>query len=412
MFGDLSPRSTGGYEVATCQANERSTLVASSDWMAGLRLPDLPVRPSLAMERFVRYLTQSSQGRTIFRGWLKRSGRYRSLVGKALRDRGLPEDLQALVFLESGYVPTAVSPAGAVGIWQFMTATARIYGLTVEPGYDERRSVARSTDAAVRHLSDLYAHFGSWELTLAAYNVGYKGILRRVQELSTNDFWVMSQIDGALPKEAVLYVPKVFGLALILRNLDRFGFDDLPVDRPVVTADLEVPPGAPLAVVARASGTSLRNLRALNPEFLSSVVPKNGAPRSVHVPPGGLARAYTMLPRLLAERAEHTLDEHVAEDFDWGADELSRSSRGPLLESADSPEDPHLVFYRTTDGETLQGIARQFHISVEPIVRENHLDPTAKLQKGMLLKIQVPDTALSKLASMRVLPTKRAPQSP
>src|SRR6185436_13264228 len=108
--------------------------------------------------------------------------------------------------------------------------------------YDERRSVERASQAAVRHLSDMRDRFGSWDLALAAYNMGYKALVDRIKDVSTNDFWTLSELEGVLPRETQLYVPKVLAAAVILRNLDRFGFDDVRTDAPVATADLECPP--------------------------------------------------------------------------------------------------------------------------------------------------------------------------
>lgn len=426
-----------GVERRLCNAGDVDPAAAAEpmgNWMVGLRAPDLPVHASVRVERFFRYLTESTSGRKLFRAWLKRSGRYHDVVARALHDRGLPQDLEALVFVESGYSPAAVSSEGAAGLWQFMPGTAHVYGLAVDEDYDERRSIEKSTDAATRYLSDLYERFGSWELAMAAYDMGYGRLTQRVQELSTNDYWTLSLVRGAIPDEALAYVPKVIAVALLLRNLDRFGFDEVQPDPPTLTSDLDVPGGTPLRLVARAAGTSVERLRQLNPELLAANVPDRGGLLSIHVPPRGVARANTMLSRLLAHWHPGS-DEQVDDGFDWGTDEILRTparrmprtsfwddpSRGgigfrtPLDaqpppaaeqgadEGAAADGDTAVVFYRVDEGETVAGIARRFGIRSAEVVADNRLDPAAKLQKGMLLKLHVPRVALSRLASERPL---------
>jgi membrane-bound lytic murein transglycosylase D len=434
-----------GVEKRLCNADDVDPQAAAdppTNWMVGLRAPDLPMHASVRVERFFRYLTESTNGRKLFRNWLKHSGRYHDVVAGALHERGMPQDLEAVVFVESGYSPTAVSSEGAVGLWQFMPGTAHVYGLAVDEDYDERRSIQKATMAATRYLSDLYERFGSWELAMAAYDMGYGRLTQRVQQLSTNDYWTLSLVRGAIPDEALAYVPKIMAVALLLRNLDRYGFDEVEQDSPLASSELEVPGGTPLRLLARAAGTSVEKLHQLNPELLSAYVPERGSGLLMRVPPRGLARANTMLPRLLAHWHPGS-EERVDEGFDWGADELGsppvrraprmsstwsdpfaipRAARPPVEPADTEPGERErdaadegapggaategetvLVFYRVDDGESLGSIARRFGIRTARVVADNRLDPAAKLQKGMLLKLRVPRTALSRLASERPL---------
>jgi membrane-bound lytic murein transglycosylase D len=425
-----------GAERRLCNADEvdpQAVAPPQANWMVGLRAPDIPVHASVRVERFFRYLTESTNGRKLFRAWLKRSGRYHDVIAKTLHDRGLPQDLEAVVFVESGYSPTAVSSEGAVGLWQIMPGTAHVYGLAVDEDFDERRSIQKATDSATRYLSDLYERFGSWELAMAAYDMGYGRLTQRVKEISSNDYWTLSLVRGAIPDEALAYVPKVIAVSLLLRNLDRFGFDEVEQDQPLLSSELEVPGGTPLKIVARAAGTSVERLHLLNPELLSGYVPERGANMTLHVPSRGVARANTMLPRLLSHW-HGGAEERQDDGFDWGSEEVPQVPRraprmssvwndpfavpraprppvdaqGPELAepqvAGDTPDaETVVVFYRTDDGETIQGIGRRFGIRPARIVADNRLDPVAKLQKGMLLKLHVPRTAVSRLASERPL---------
>jgi membrane-bound lytic murein transglycosylase D len=295
----------------------------AAEGFGGLKMPDLHVPSNPQVQKYIRYFTENHEGRKTFLEALRRSGRYQEVIAKSLRELGLPQELIAVAFIESGFSTEAVSTAGAVGLWQFMPSTARAYGLTVESSVDERVSIWRSTEAAAHHLSDLYQRFRSWELALAAYNLGFDGLQNRLDDFDVDDFWTLAESPGALPKETAHYVPKVLAAAMIFANLEAFGFASIERAAPVDATELDVPGGTSLALAARAAGTSLRTLRDLNPELLSDVAPKRGATWTLHVPPAGLTRARTMLPRLAADGDDAA---QVSEDFDWGKDDLRTGS--------------------------------------------------------------------------------------
>lgn len=293
---------------------------SSTDFLQGLNQPNLPIASHDSVRRYIDFFSSSEKGREMFSTWLKRSGRYRAIIGEALRKKGLPSDLEAMVFVESGFWPTAKSSAGAVGLWQFMPATARAYGLTVNSTYDERRNPWRSSEAAADHLSDLYGRFKSWDLALAAYNYGYHNVERRMSETEVTDFWDVVDREGILPEETRRYVPKIHAVAVILNNLDHFGFRADDLEEALRAAAFEVPPGTSLTSLARAAGTSVPQFRQLNPEFLSNIVPDPGGPVVVHVPSSNLARARIMLPRLLGGKLRE-LPASQDDFFDFGGDD-------------------------------------------------------------------------------------------
>jgi membrane-bound lytic murein transglycosylase D len=262
----------------------------------------------------------------------------------------------------------------------------------------------------------LYEKFGSWELALAAYDMGYKGMLERVKDTGSNDYWTLAKIDGALPREAALYVPKILAVAVLLNNLEHYGFDDTHVDPPLSVANLEVPAGLDLATIARAAGTSVQRIHELNPELLGSAIPDRGRSFFAHVPAGGLARAHAILPRLLDRRDRDELELRVGQNFDWGKDEIPRAgSRRDDDEPLDlfragrrtaqprpaDPEGTHTVFYRVGERETLDDVARMFGVSPGDVADENYLDPGAKLQKGMLLSLTVRADQMSRIEKKR-----------
>ena len=167
--------------------------------------------------------------------------------------------------------------------------------------------------------------------------------------------------------------------------------------------------------MARAAGTSVEFLHELNPELLSDMVPDRGRDFFLHIPSSGLARARTMLPRLLDRDTRDGLERRVGRNFDWGKDEMSPRQERPERDDRDSDDAGHNMLYRVGDHESLADIARSFGTSEDDIVQDNYLDPTAKLQRGMLLSIRVRGDVMARLsrkrAAARIDPRDAAPST-
>jgi soluble lytic murein transglycosylase-like protein len=147
----------------------------------------------------------------------------RSVLEPILREEGVPQQLAAVVLVESGGTSTALSAKGARGLWQFMPDTARRYGLVVTASSDERLDPYKSTHAAARYLRDLYTQFGNWPLALAAYNAGEDAVQRAVERTSSHDFNSIARL-GVLPLETRSYVPAVLNAIGLIATGGR----DLP----------------------------------------------------------------------------------------------------------------------------------------------------------------------------------------
>lgn len=380
------------------------------DFLEGLVLPDIAVRRHERVQKYLRYFTSTVKGRGVFVQWLKRSGRYRNIIAEHLSRYDLPQDLASVVFIESGFWPNARSSAGALGMWQFMQKTAGAYGLVVRPDYDERKSIWASTDAAARHLDDLHTRFGNWDLALAAYNAGYGRIEETAEQMGTSDFWELSNIEGALPQETALYVPKILAVAVIDNNLEVFGFADVEQEDPISAEPIDVEPGTRLSLVARAAGTSVRNLKDLNPQISGSTVPDIGGPVSLYVPASGVSRARALLPRLLGGGSE-PLDSVVSDDFDWGRDRLNPDGLSALeltgVASADDKAakevlppsalddvaelgpDAAIVVYEVMAGDTLNEIADAFAVPMRALAQMNSLQNPSHIMIGQRLRLPV-----------------------
>ncbi|MEO0325620.1 MAG: lytic transglycosylase domain-containing protein, partial [Myxococcota bacterium] len=192
-----------------------------------LRPTDLPVRWQAQVLRYLDYFKSDRRGRRLMRGWIQRSARYGAMIQRELRAAGQPEDLRCVAMAESGFDPTVRSRRGAAGMWQFVEGTGAEYGLTRDRWVDARLDPVASTRAAARFLGDLHQRFGSWELALAAYNMGYGALLRAIRKYNTNDYWTLAALEAGLPFETRIYVAKISACAVVMRNPERFGFGEL-----------------------------------------------------------------------------------------------------------------------------------------------------------------------------------------
>lgn len=166
----------------------------------------------------IRYDPQSYSGSSAnLNNARSRLASLRPVIEPILREAGIPSELAAVVLVESGGDPMALSPKGARGLWQLMPETARRYGLIVDNTEDDRLDIEKSTHVAARYLSDLYSEFGSWPLALAAYNTGEQNLQHAIDRSRSTDFNVLSSL-RLLPLETRNYVPAVLAAATRLTN--------------------------------------------------------------------------------------------------------------------------------------------------------------------------------------------------
>lgn len=296
---------------------ERDPNRPMSTWLQGLKMPEIPVEDDPRVKRMFEYYTENPVGRETLQAMLFRCGAYRDMIHANLVKYELSKDLLALVFAESTCAPLAKSPLGAAGLWQFMPSGARAYHLRVKEGVvDERLNPYKATEAGVRYMRDLRAKLGSWELAFAAYNVGPFGLMARLERAGGDvGFWDLVD-NELLPEETSNYVPTIQALALILNNLPRLRFATSQMRAPRLTADLDVPPGTRLSLVARASATSTTELKKYNLDILGENVPNVPGGFAVQVPKDVVWQARDTLRELLAQRDDADLC--VSPAFDWG----------------------------------------------------------------------------------------------
>lgn len=258
---------------------------------------DIDVAPYESHAR-VEHFVQRFSGplKQAFEVALERQSRFAPMIFERLRAGGLPEDMIYLSLIESWYDPHAYSIAAAVGMWQFMTATAKDVGMRVDWWVDERRDPVRSTEAAVRYLNELNADFNSIYLSAAAYNGGpgrvSRGIAAHADKLAgaagDDLFFALSDNTAALRPETRDYVPKLIAAALVGKNPTRYGIEVRRVE-PWGFDSVSVEANVPLAAVAKAAGVPLDTLRDYNPQYLRGMTPPGGPAVWLRVPVGSAA---------------------------------------------------------------------------------------------------------------------------
>lgn len=326
------------------------------------------------VEQYVRYY-QGHQ-REFFERAFERKHKYWPTIQTIFAERGIPEDLGYVAFVESGMNPHARSHAGARGLWQFIPSTGKIYHLRhVDDFYD----VVKATEAASEYLLDLIGIFGSrsFLLATAAYNVGERRIERCLRDLDdpfgSRSFW---EIRGCLPPETREYVPRILAAAVVASDPARFGFDlageeEMKERYDVVT----IPVPTRLSYLAERSGTSVAELRTANTDLATNATSTPVRNFPLYVPRGGgelLARTFQAAPGPLEVRRER-------------APPPPRPSVDPLTRGDALAGEP--FDYEARRGDTLEEIARGFGVTVEDLKDWNPFLRQRVLYRGDRLRV-------------------------
>lgn len=242
--------------------------------------------PTLLNEKVKEFIDFfQTKADTFFTNSLARSQVYEGMMKKIFREKNMPEELFYLALIESGFNPYALSRSKASGIWQFMTNTARRFGLKVDKWVDERRDPEKSTYAAAEYLKSLHEMFNCWYLATASYNAGEGKILEAMRRANSQDFWEISK-HRYLKQETKEYVPMLLAAMIIAQDPQKYGFSQVNYQPPLSYEKVGVPPGTRLDRIARAAETDLAEIRALNPSLRREKTPPNGTPFEIKLPPG------------------------------------------------------------------------------------------------------------------------------
>lgn len=311
--------------------------------------PDnIPITYNKRVEHYINLF--SHKQRKNFEKWLLRSQTIFPKLEKLLKEQGLPTDFAYLPLIESGYNPNARSRMNAVGLWQFIRSTGKIYGLRIDPYVDERRDLHKSTLAAANYLMDLKEEFGSWELSMAGYNCGNLRVRRTMNTTNSDDYWYLASI---LPRETRNYVPKYIAAMLISKNPERYGFPKYDyIEEEIVK--VSVPPEKKLSEIAEVVDIEPKELKSLNPSLIAGITPPK-------------------------EHFQINIPSSHKEIFESKTTEIAslKSYKKKFTTT---------ITYRVRSGDSLSVIARRFGSSVSSIKRANNLK-SSFIRTGQRLRI-------------------------
>jgi membrane-bound lytic murein transglycosylase D len=305
---------------------------------------DLPLMMTDEVAGYINYFSNRGKG-TLERA-LVRSGRYRDMIQRTLKEEGVPQDLIYLAEAESGFQPLALSRAGARGMWQFVAQRAQAYGLRKDWWVDERQDPERSTRAAAKHLKDLYNQFGDWYLALAAYNSGPGAVQGAVERTGYADFWELYR-RRVLPQETKNYVPIILAVTIMAKNPAQYGLQHLVPEQPPEVDRVTINYPVDLRLVAECVDASLPALQELNPALLRMTTPRD-------------ASFELRLPAGSKDRYERAIAAIPADMRVWWR------------------------YHRVGEGDTLAAVAKKYKASSREIAAVNNLSgdelaPDAKL---------------------------------
>jgi membrane-bound lytic murein transglycosylase D len=310
---------------------------------------DFPLEVNRYVEKYIEYFT--GRGRKYMQAWLERSGKYFPMMAKIFEEEGVPQQLIFLSMPESGLAPNARSWARAVGLWQFIRSTGRMYDLDVNFYVDERRDPEKSTRAAAKHLRDLYVANGDWYTAMASYNCAPRSVKRAMRKAGSSDFWKYRRY---LPRETRNYIPQYIAVTLIGSNPQKYGFENIKYQKPLDYTVVEINEAIDLNVLAKCAGIDKKELKDLNPSLVQH-----------HTPPS-TGRAFQLK---IPSRSLAAFNENI-----------KNIPAGAKLQ---------YVLHKVKKNETLSHIAYRYKVSVSQLAKLNNMSLRSTLRIGKTLKIPV-----------------------
>jgi len=306
---------------------------------------DVPLDNREVLERLEKELLITLSDRTQVILWIKRSNRYMPYIEEMLNENDMPEDLKYVAIIESALRPHAGSRKGAIGFWQFMKETGLNYGLTIDKYKDERRNIFSSTKAAINYLRALYADFGSWTLSAAAYNMGEDRLKSEIQEQKAHNYYKLY-----LSIETQRYMLRIIAAKLILSDPEKYGFilneDDLYPPLQFDPIYLTLSQRVPIHIIAQSAGTYFKAIKDLNPELRGHYI-REGT-HSILVPKGSAVDFHPRFEKALTE---------------WSLENKERT-------------------YLVKRGDNLTLIAERFNVSLQDLLIWNNLKPRNHIHPG------------------------------
>lgn len=309
---------------------------------------------------------------------------------KAIFDKyDLPEELVYITIIESALNPTAVSKAGATGIWQFMYGTGKLYGLEVNSYVDDRRDPYKATEAAALHFRDLYNIFGDWGLAISAYNCGAGNVRKAIQRSGgKTDFW---GVYPYLPRETQNYFPAFIGAMYMMTYHNLYGIQPAKMSIPSDVDTVMINKETHFQQIANVLGISYDEIKTLNPQYKKDIVPAFSEPMPVRLRSNDLLRYIAMSDSV----SKYNYDTYFnpTKNLNQVAAEGTLTDDGMMIVQK-TPNKYHVV----KKGETLGRIASKYGVTVTSLKSLNRLHSTSLrvgqkllVKKGTTVKVPNPN---------------------
>lgn len=297
---------------------------------------------------------------------------YFPIFEAALEKYQVPLELKYLPVIESALNARALSHAGASGLWQFMLATGRMYGLEVNTLVDERRDPIKSSEAAAHYLHDLYTIYGDWLLAIAAYNCGPGNVAKAIRSSGgKKTYW---EIYNFLPRETRNYVPIFIAANYVMNYYREHGMCPARPNFNTTVDTLYVNERIHLQQIADVLSLPLEELRFLNPQYRYDIVP------------GNVKSSPLVLPMNVISAFEQNIDTIAQYKAAELVSQNMRTSSATTAPSSSSASNGHAIYHTVKQGETLSSIAKKYRTSVDKIKKWNKISGTM-IRAGQRLKI-------------------------
>ena len=299
---------------------------------------------------------------------------YMPIFEEALDAYGLPLELRYLPIIESALNPSARSRVGASGLWQFMLATGKMYGLESNSLIDERCDPIKATWAAARYLKDLYAIYQDWNLVIAAYNCGPGTINKAIRRAGgKTDYW---EIYNFLPKETRGYVPAFIAANYVMTYYCKHNICPMETNIPDATDTIQVTKNLHFEQLADICGVSMEEIKSLNPQYKKNIIPGDSKTQTLRLPMNYISTFIDSQDTIYAHRANELFKNRRTVAIPETRSTARRATTGS----------GNLTYHKIRNGETLGTIARRYGVTVKQLQSWNGLHNT-KISAGKQLKI-------------------------
>lgn len=384
-------RDLANQNAILCKLTDDTTKYDHNDSLIYKRLCDIHTPIQVAyndkVKRFIElYSVQRQRSSSVILGLAK----YYYPWMKAIFDKyDLPEELVYITIIESALNPTAVSKAGATGIWQFMYGTGKLYGLEVNSYVDDRRDPYKATEAAARHFRDLYNIFGDWGLAISAYNCGAGNVRKAIQRSGgKTDFW---GVYPYLPRETQNYFPAFIGAMYMMTYHNLYGIQPAKMSIPSDVDTVMINKETHFQQIANVLGISYDEIKTLNPQYKKDIVPAFSQPMPVRLRSNDLLRYIAMSDSV----SKYNYDTYFnpTKNLNQVAAAGTLTDDGMMIVQK-TPNKYHVV----KKGETLSRIASKYGVTVTSLKSLNRLHSTSLrvgqkllVKKGTTVKVPNPN---------------------